>query len=78
MAEEVVHRDIFDIVIAPGKAVVTSFRKGDLRVCVVEYCTPKMIRVRAVNSKTTKLKYPHDMLVVEDENVSAYIIRNAQ
>ena len=76
------HLDIFDREIRKGSFVVASWWNSDLEVCVVDKLSPKMVKLRKVNeppqwSRPTKNKYPEEMMVVESEDVTLYILKNA-
>ena len=77
------HLDIFDREIRKGSFVVASWWNSDLEVCVVDKLSPKMVKLRRVIgpseswSRTTKNKYPREVLVVEGEDVTMYVLKNS-
>lgn len=74
------HLDIFKKEIRPGSFVVTNWWNGDLQVCVVTKLSPKMVQLKRVKSSTRthtlKSKYPDQMLVVDNEDVTLYVLGN--
>ena len=74
------HLDIFKKEIRPGNFVVTSCWNGDLQVCVVTKLSPKMVQLKPLRHKarshTIKSKYPHEMMIVDDEAVTLYVLGN--
>lgn len=76
--QEPVHTDLFDNQIKEGSVVITSIWQHNLEVCVVKNLTPKMVRVKPLTTKTaTYLRYPKDLLIIEGEDVTSYILRNS-
>ncbi len=76
------HLDIFKKEIRPGNFVVTNWWNSDLQVCVVTKLSPKMVQIKRLNnsssrSHTLKSKYPNEMLVVKDEDVTLYVLGNS-
>ena len=76
------HLDIFDREIRKGSFVVANWWNRDLEVCIVDNLSPKMVKLRRVNASSKeyrphKNKYPHEMMVVDSEDVTLYILKNA-
>jgi hypothetical protein len=76
------HLDIFEQEIRKGDFVATNWYGSDLQVCVVKKLSPKMVQIsRVITSdrsyRNTKNKYPKEMLVVNGEDVTMYILKNS-
>lgn len=83
MSKEVeYHLDIFKKEIRKGSFVVANWWGRDLQVCVVTKLATKMVQVKRVVSpeksyRPTKNKYPHEMMVVDPEDVTMYVLSNS-
>lgn len=76
------HLDLFDKEIRKGSFVVTNWYNSDLQVCVVTKLSPKMVRIERLNTPKSsyrpyKNKYPKEMMVVEGDDVTMYVLKNA-
>jgi hypothetical protein len=77
---EIAHKDKLDQDIVPGTAVV--FRNyNDIAIGIVERMTPRMVEVcRVPKSRWGSglyRKYPHDLVTVDSEAVTMYILKHA-
>lgn len=78
------HFDIFDKEITVGSFVAASWNNCDLKVCEVIKVNPKMIKVKRLEIgdkkfyRNEKNKYPHELVLVDKDDVVMYILRNSK
>ncbi len=68
------HLDILGKEILMGSMVIYS-EFNSLVVGFVEKITPKQIKVRGLDTKKIKYKYPTDVHVVEDKQASIFLLK---
>lgn len=76
------HKDKLGRELKVGDFVVAPFGTRDLRICSVEKINPKMIKVKPARTETqyrswaggTTDKYPEDLLIINDKDVTRYFM----
>lgn len=72
---EIVHVDLLGNEIHVGNHVAAYYFNG-LTVCRVEKLTPKMVKVKPIDKNWSKSIYPHDLVKINDDDVTMYLLRN--
>lgn len=78
MTDEVIHKDILGNDLVIGSAVAVSHH--GMCICTVAKITPKMLRVYPVKHNYRGdgyLKYPSDMVAVDAQQVTLYLLKMA-
>lgn len=73
----IVHKDIIGNIIKEGDAVVSPHGTY-LHVGIVEKLNPKMVTVKLVAHsgwRSSAMRYPSELLVVEDPKVTLYLLQ---
>ena len=71
---EIAHKDKLGQPINISDYVAAPFGPGDLKVCIVEKLTKKMITVKPIDNRYTKHKYPSEVVILDSKAVTRYLL----
>lgn len=72
--EPVIHNDMLGTEILTGQ-YAASFDSNSLELFVVDKINPKMITLRRRNRDRTVLRYPRDLIILENEQVMLKLLK---
>lgn len=73
--EPVIHHDMLGEEIVVG-SYAASFDSNSLKLFVIDKLNPKMVTVRRRNSTRTALRYPHDLIILKNEQVMLKLLKD--
>ena len=72
--DPIVHYDMLGEEIAVGN-YAASFDSNSLKLFVIDKLNPKMVTVRRRNTTRTSLRYPHDLIILKNEQVMLKLLK---
>ena len=73
--DPIIHYDLLGEEITLGK-YAASFNGNSLSLFVIDKINPKMVTLRRRNSQKTVLRYPYDVIILENEKVMLKLLKD--